>query len=68
MYACIFGNMVAIVQRLYSRATHYHNNMNNIREFLRFYKIPHDLQNSINSFIRREWLMSPGLDTKSVRS
>lgn len=67
MYACIFGNMVAIVQRLYSRATHYHNNMTNVREFLRFYKIPHDVQDNINNYIRREWLLSPGIDAAAVR-
>ncbi|XP_066919195.1 potassium voltage-gated channel unc-103-like isoform X1 [Clytia hemisphaerica] len=68
LYACIFGNMVAIVQRSYSRQTLYHNNMTSMREFLHFYKIPHDLQNNINNYTRREWLLSPALEAKTMLS
>ena len=66
MYASIFGNMVAIVQRLYSKASSFHNHMNTIREFLRFYKIPEELRISIVNYVRREWTVSRGVDIESV--
>lgn len=66
MYASIFGNMVAIVQRLYSKASSFHNHMNMIREFLRFYKIPEELRISIVNYVRREWTVSRGVDIESV--
>lgn len=66
MYACIFGNMVAIVQRLYLKASVFHNNMNTVREFMRFYKISEPLQTSINNYIRRDWAASQGVQADIV--
>ena len=66
MYACIFGNMVAIVQRLYSKASSFHTHMNTVREFLKFYKIPEELRASINNYVRREWNVSQGVDVDAV--
>ena len=68
MYACIFGNMVAIVQRLYSKASMFHTQMNTIREFMKFYKIPEDLRRSINNYVRREWAVTQGIDAETVRN
>ncbi|XP_057312760.1 potassium voltage-gated channel unc-103-like isoform X3 [Hydractinia symbiolongicarpus] len=66
MYACIFGNMVAIVQRLYSKASTFHANIQTVREFLKFYKIPEELRSSINNYVRREWNVSQGVDVEAV--
>ncbi|XP_066919180.1 potassium voltage-gated channel subfamily H member 2-like isoform X3 [Clytia hemisphaerica] len=68
MYACIFGNMVAIVQRLYSKASTFHTQMNTIREFMKFYKIPEELRQSINNYVRREWAVTQGIDAETVLS
>lgn len=66
MYACIFGNMVAIVQRLYSKASTFHTHINTVREFMKFYKIPEELRTSINTYVRREWNVSQGIDAELV--
>jgi len=66
MYACIFGNMVAIVQRLYSKASTFHTQMNTIREFMKFYKIPEELRQTINNYVRREWAITQGIDAETV--
>ncbi len=66
MYATVFGNMVAIVQRLYSRASRFHSEMNTIKEFLRFYKIPEELRRSIQTYVRQEWTFSEGVDVQKV--
>ena len=66
MYATVFGNMVAIVQRLYSKASRFHTEMNKIKEFLRFYKIPEDLRRSIQTYVRQEWTFTEGVDAQKV--
>ena len=66
MYATVFGNMVAIVQRLYSKASRFHSEMNIIKEFLKFYKIPEDLRRSIQTYVRQAWTFSEGVDVEKV--
>ena len=66
MYACIFGNMVAIIQRLYSKAANFHQHMSTTKEFLKFYKISEELRNTINNYVRREWSASQGVDVEAV--
>lgn len=68
MYATVFGNMVAIVQRLYSKASRFHSEMNMIKEFLRFYKIPDELRRSIQTYVRQEWTFTEGVDVQKVRN
>ena len=67
MYATVFGNMVAIVQRLYSRASRFHSEMNMIKEFLRFYKIPEDTRRSIQTYARQAWTFTEGVDVQKVK-
>uniref|UniRef100_A0A674CMY4 Ion transport domain-containing protein n=1 Tax=Salmo trutta TaxID=8032 RepID=A0A674CMY4_SALTR len=45
MYASIFGNVSAIIQRLYSGTTRYHTQMLRVKEFIRFHQIPSGLRN-----------------------
>uniref|UniRef100_A0A7M4DZK2 Potassium voltage-gated channel subfamily H member 6 n=1 Tax=Crocodylus porosus TaxID=8502 RepID=A0A7M4DZK2_CROPO len=45
MYASIFGNVSAIIQRLYSGTARYHTQMLRVREFIRFHQIPNPLLN-----------------------
>lgn len=39
MYASIFGNVSAIIQRLYSGTARYHTQMLRVREFIRFHQV-----------------------------
>lgn len=41
MYASIFGNVSAIIQRLYSGTARYHTQMLRVREFIRFHQVNH---------------------------
>lgn len=47
MYASIFGNVSAIIQRLYSGTARYHTQMLRVREFIRFHQVnyPHGSAN-----------------------
>ncbi|KAJ8024583.1 Potassium voltage-gated channel subfamily H member 7 [Holothuria leucospilota] len=44
MYASIFGNVSAIIQRLYSGTARYHTQMLRVKEFIRFHQIPNPLR------------------------
>ena len=45
MYASIFGNVSAIIQRLYSGTARYHTQMLRVREFIRFHQVLHTQNN-----------------------
>lgn len=47
MYASIFGNVSAIIQRLYSGTARYHTQMLRVREFIRFHQV-------IQHFVKKE--------------
>lgn len=44
MYASIFGNVSAIIQRLYSGTARYHTQLMRVREFIRFHQVPNPLK------------------------
>ena len=66
MYASIFGNMTAIIQRLYSRTSRYHNEVRRIEDFVKFYKIPKPLRETLEEYFRHEWLYTKGVDMELV--
>lgn len=66
MYASIFGNMTAIIQRLYSRTSKYHNEVRRIDDFIKFYKIPKSLRERLEDYFRHEWSYTKGVDMDVV--
>uniref|UniRef100_A0A3Q3N4K4 Ion transport domain-containing protein n=1 Tax=Labrus bergylta TaxID=56723 RepID=A0A3Q3N4K4_9LABR len=50
MYASIFGNVAAIIQRLYSGTTRYHTQMLRVKEFIRFHQIPGSLRQRLEEY------------------
>ena len=52
MYASIFGNVSAIIQRLYSGTTRYHTQMLRVREFIRFHQIPNPLRQRLEEYFQ----------------
>ncbi|XP_048589699.1 potassium voltage-gated channel subfamily H member 6 isoform X2 [Nematostella vectensis] len=66
MYASIFGNMTAIIQRLYSRTSRHRRNLRIIQDFVRFYKIPRNLRDDLEEYFRHEWSYTKGMDIDTV--
>lgn len=52
MYASIFGNVSAIIQRLYSSTTRYHTQMLRVKEFVRFHQIPNPLRQRLEEYFQ----------------
>ena len=52
MYATIFGNVSAMITRLYAGTTRYHSQMLNIKEFVKFHKIPNPLKQRLEEYFQ----------------
>ncbi|CAH0600507.1 unnamed protein product [Chrysodeixis includens] len=66
MYASIFGNVSAIIQRLYSGTTRYHTQMLRVREFIRFHQITNPLRQRLEEYFQHAWSYTNGIDTSSL--
>ncbi|XP_054471146.1 potassium voltage-gated channel subfamily H member 7-like [Anoplopoma fimbria] len=62
MYASIFGNVSAIIQRLYSGTARYHAQMLRVREFIRFHQIPNPLRQRLEEYFQHSWAYTNGID------
>lgn len=67
MYASIFGNVSAIIQRLYSGTARYHTQMLRVREFIRFHQIPNPLRQRLEEYFQHAWSYTNGIDMNAVR-
>uniref|UniRef100_A0A183C8X4 Cyclic nucleotide-binding domain-containing protein n=1 Tax=Globodera pallida TaxID=36090 RepID=A0A183C8X4_GLOPA len=66
MYASVFGNVSAIIQRLYSGTARYHTEMSRLREFIRFYQIPNPLRQRLEEYFQHAWSYTNGIDMNTV--
>lgn len=66
MYASIFGNVSAIIQRLYSGTTRYHTQMLRVKEFIRFHQIPGGLRQQLEEYFQHAWSYTNGIDMNAV--
>lgn len=67
MYASIFGNVSAIIQRLYSGTARYHTQMLRVKEFIRFHQIPNPLRQRLEEYFQHAWSYTNGIDMNAVR-
>uniref|UniRef100_A0A8C2BTT1 PAS domain-containing protein n=1 Tax=Cyprinus carpio TaxID=7962 RepID=A0A8C2BTT1_CYPCA len=67
MYASIFGNVSAIIQRLYSGTARYHMQMLRVKEFIRFHQIPNPLRQRLEEYFQHSWTYTNGIDMNMVR-
>ena len=66
MYASIFGNVSAIIQRLYSGTARYHTQMLRVKEFIRFHQIPNPLRQRLEEYFQHAWSYTNGIDMNMV--
>ncbi|KAM4602032.1 voltage-gated inwardly rectifying potassium channel KCNH7-like [Polymixia lowei] len=66
MYASIFGNVSAIIQRLYSGTARYHLQMLRVKEFIRFHQIPNPLRQRLEEYFQHAWTYTNGIDTNMI--
>ncbi|KAM9426559.1 voltage-gated inwardly rectifying potassium channel KCNH6 [Pholidichthys leucotaenia] len=66
MYASIFGNVSAIIQRLYTGTTRYHTQLLRVKEFIRFHQIPGNLRQRLEEYFQHAWTYTNGIDMNAV--
>lgn len=66
MYASIFGNVSAIIQRLYSGTARYHSAMQRVREFNKFYQIPNPLKQRLEEYFQVSCISNMAVQTHEV--
>ncbi|XP_076360745.1 voltage-gated inwardly rectifying potassium channel KCNH6-like isoform X2 [Tachypleus tridentatus] len=66
MYASIFGNVSAVIQRLYSGTARYHTQLLRVKEFVKFYQVPNPLRQRLEEYFQHAWTYTNGIDVNTV--
>lgn len=66
MHAVIFGNVTAIIQRMYSRRSLYHTKLRDLKDFLALHSIPDELKQRMQDYFQTTWSLNHGIDVDEV--
>ncbi|XP_072049029.1 potassium voltage-gated channel unc-103-like isoform X2 [Amphiura filiformis] len=66
MFACIFGNMTAIIERLYEGMARYHQQISLVKGFVKFHNVPNPLRRRLQEYFKHAWVYSNGNDITEV--
>ena len=67
MHALVFGNVTAIIQRMYARRATYHTKTRDLKDFFRTHHVPKPLKQRMQEFFQTTWSLNNGIDTHEVR-
>ncbi|XP_065155223.1 potassium voltage-gated channel subfamily H member 8-like isoform X3 [Atheta coriaria] len=62
MHAVVFGNVTAIIQRMYSRRSLYHTKWRDLKDFLTLHQIPKELKHRMQDYFQTMWSLNHGID------
>ncbi|XP_009886499.1 PREDICTED: potassium voltage-gated channel subfamily H member 4-like, partial [Charadrius vociferus] len=62
MHAVVFGNVTAIIQRMYSRRSLYHTRMKDLKDFIRVHRLPQQLKQRMLEYFQTTWSVNNGID------
>ncbi|XP_077291084.1 eag-like K[+] channel [Arctopsyche grandis] len=62
MHAVVFGNVTAIIQRMYSRRSLYQSKWRDLKDFLILHQIPKELKQRMQDYFQTIWSMNHGID------
>lgn len=65
--SAIFGNMTAVIQKLYAARARFHAKASQIQQFVRHHQIDGDLRRRIEDWFISHWSVSKGVNTEEVR-
>ena len=67
MHALVFGNVTAIIQRMYSRRSLYQSKWRDLKDFLTLHQIPDELKQRMQDYFQTMWSLNHGIDIHEVR-
>lgn len=68
MHAVVFGNVTAIIQRIYSRRSLYQTKLRDLKDFFGLHQIPEELKQRMQDYFQTIWSLNHGIDIEEVRS
>ncbi|XP_074604833.1 eag-like K[+] channel [Brevipalpus obovatus] len=66
MHAVVFGNVTAIIQRMYARRSQYQTKLRDLKEFFRLHQIPKQLRQRMTEYFQTTWSLNHGIDANEV--
>ncbi|KAK9729885.1 DDE superfamily endonuclease [Popillia japonica] len=66
MHAVVFGNVTAIIQRMYSRRSLYQIKWRDLKDFLTLHQIPKELKQRMQDYFQTMWSLNHGIDIHEV--
>jgi len=66
MHAVVFGNVTAIIQRMYSRRSLYHTRMKDLKDFIRVHRLPQLLKQRMLEYFQATWSVNNGINANEV--
>uniref|UniRef100_UPI00398E9288 voltage-gated delayed rectifier potassium channel KCNH4-like n=1 Tax=Pristiophorus japonicus TaxID=55135 RepID=UPI00398E9288 len=66
MHAVVFGNVTAIIQRMYSRRSLYHTRMKDMKDFIRVHHLPRQLKQRMLEYFQTTWSVNNGIDANEL--
>nr|XP_054749999.1 potassium voltage-gated channel subfamily H member 8-like [Lytechinus pictus] len=65
-HAAVFGNVTAIIQRMYSRRALYYTKLRDLKDFVRSHHIPPALKTRMQEYFMTSWSINMGIDTTEM--
>ncbi|CAG5012581.1 unnamed protein product [Parnassius apollo] len=62
MHAVVFGNVTAIIQRMYSRRSMYQTKWRDLKDFLSLNQVPKELKQRMQDYFQTMWSLNHGID------
>nr|XP_033499887.1 potassium voltage-gated channel subfamily H member 4a [Epinephelus lanceolatus] len=66
MHAVVFGNVTAIIQRMYSRRSLYHTRMKDLKDFIRVHRLPQLLKQRMLEYFQATWSVNNGINANEL--
>ena len=66
MHAVVFGNVTAIIQRMYLRRSLYQTKWRDLKDFLTLHQIPKVLKQRMQDYFQTMWSLNHGIDINQV--
>ncbi|XP_064185914.1 potassium voltage-gated channel subfamily H member 8 [Anguilla rostrata] len=66
MHAVVFGNVTAIIQRMYSRRSLYHTRTKDLKDFIRVHRLPKALEQRVMECFQTTWSVNNGIDVSEL--
>ncbi|KAM9829096.1 voltage-gated delayed rectifier potassium channel KCNH8-like isoform 7-T8 [Syngnathus typhle] len=66
MHAVVFGNVTAIIQRMYSRRSLYHTRTKDLKDFIRVHRLPKALEQRMMECFQTTWSVNNGINVSEL--